>query len=69
MSSGTPVRLTGYCNSCSRNPASLATSDHSFSRPSVTIWPGATAFTVIPSGPKSIAIWRVRPMTAAFPDS
>ena len=32
----------------------------------VSIRPGATAFTRMPEGPKSVAIWRVMPMTAAF---
>ena len=69
MSAGTPVRRTGYCSSKSLKPASLLTSCHIASPRSVTMCPGHMALTVMPSGPKSVAIWRVSPTTAALPAS
>ena len=67
MSTGRPQRRTGYCCSKKRSPEGF--SSHRACMRSVTMCPGQMALTRMPSGPNSIAIWRVIPITADFPAS
>ena len=68
MSSGWPTRRTGvwaaitFCSFSNFTPYRAALS----AVMSLTIYPGATALTVIPSGPSSIASVRVKPSMPAF---
>ena len=67
ISSGIPVRLTGYCSSKNFKPEGI--SFHLTSIFSVTMWPGQIALTLTPKGLKSHAICLVIPITADFPAS
>ena len=67
MSTGLPALRRGYWSSKKRSPELFPA--HISSTRSVTMWPGQMALTRTRTGPKSVAICLVAPITADLPVS